>query len=89
MSRMTLSRVGLVLILATVLSLASRPSWAGTGHASRPQPTPASSSVSLLGQAWHHLVSVFGRVGSAIDPNGISFASHNAPPTTPVGTSSN
>ncbi len=88
MSRMTLSRVGLVLILATVLSLAPRPSWAGTGHASRPQPTPASSTVSLLGQAWHHLVSIFGRAGSAIDPNGNAL-SVNRTPAAPVQSSGN
>ncbi len=88
MSRMTLSRAGLVLTLAAVLSLAPRPSWAGTGHASHPQPSPASSSVSLLGQAWHHLVSIFGRVGSAIDPNGNAL-SVNRTPTAPIPSNGN
>ena len=80
MSRMILSRVSLVLILATVLSMAPLPCWAGTGHPSRPQPAP--SSVSLLGQALRHLVSIFGHVGSAIDPNGNAL-SVNRTPTAP------
>jgi hypothetical protein len=83
---MTLSRVGLVLSLAAVLSLAPRPTWAGTGHAPRPQPPHAQSAGGLLGQAVHHLVSLFGRAGSAIDPNGYAAAAnHNSPPTTTIG----
>jgi hypothetical protein len=85
MSRMTLSRVGLALSFAAVLSLAPSPSQAATGHAPRPQPAHAPSSASFLTQAVHHLVSVFSRVGSVIDPNGVSVAARNAPPTTTIG----
>jgi hypothetical protein len=81
MSRTTLYRISLVLTLAAVLSLAPRPTWAGTRHPSRPQATQAQSAASLLGQAWNHLVSIFGRAGSIIDPNGSSVAAvHNSTP---------
>jgi hypothetical protein len=89
MSRTTLSRVSLVLGLAAVLSLAPRPTWAGTPHPSRPHstPAPAQSSVSLLGQAWHIFWS---RVGSAIDPNGVSISVvHNGTSVTPVDRNGN
>ncbi|HEV7516684.1 MAG TPA: hypothetical protein VGR07_10325 [Thermoanaerobaculia bacterium] len=86
MSRTTLYRVSLVLILVAVLSLASRPSWAGTGHPARPHsaPTQTQPAASLLGQAWNHLVSIWGRVGSVIDPNGNSIAANNGTPATTI-----
>jgi hypothetical protein len=86
MSRTTLYRVSLVLILAAVLSLAPRPSWAGTGHHGRlPAPAQAQPATRLLGQAWDHLVSIFGRVGSIIDPNGnAASVSSSGSPTTVV-----
>jgi hypothetical protein len=31
----------------------------------------------LLAQAWNHLVSIWGKVGSAIDPNGYVAATTN------------
>jgi hypothetical protein len=74
MSRTTLYRISLVLTLAAVLSLAPRPTWAGTRYLQRPQPAQAQLAASLLGQAWNHLVSIFARVGSIIDPNGSSVA---------------
>ena len=74
MSRTTLYRISLVLTLAVVLSLAPRPTWAGTRHPARPQSTPAQPAASLLAQAWSHLVGIFARVGSIIDPNGSSVA---------------
>jgi len=69
MSRTTLNRIGLALILAAVLSLAPEASWA----ARHPQPTaPARpAAASLLAQSWSHLVRIWARVGSAIDPNGL------------------
>ena len=86
MSRTTLYRVSLVLILAVVLSLAPRPSWAGAGHHARHQPAPveAQPAAGLLGQAWHQLVSIWARVGSVIDPNGNSIAATNVPPVTTI-----
>jgi hypothetical protein len=85
MSRTTLYRFSLVLILAAVLSLAPRPTWAGTGHHGRsPAPVPAQAATNLLGQAWNHLVSIFGRVGSIIDPNGNSV-SVSSSGSVPVG----
>jgi hypothetical protein len=82
MSRMTFPRVLFVLILAAVLSLSPRPSWAATRPVSRPQPVHT-QSVSLLGQAVRHLVNLFGRVGSAIDPNGNAL-SVNRTPVAPI-----
>ncbi len=78
MSRTTLCRFSLVLILASALSLAPRPSWAATGHAGRSHSTAAPAG-SLLSQAWNHLVSVWSRVGSAIDPNGVSISAAHTP----------
>jgi hypothetical protein len=75
MTRTTLYRLSLVLALATVVSLAPQVSWAGTAHhASQPPSATAQArpAASLVTQAWNHLVSVWARVGSAIDPNGIS-----------------
>jgi hypothetical protein len=70
MSRTTLHRISLVLVLAAVL-LAPQPSWAGAARHSQPTAAAAQHpAASLLTQAWHHLVSVWARVGSAIDPNG-------------------
>ena len=85
MSRTTLYRVSLVLSLAVVLSLAPRPSWAGTGHHGRSHaPAQAQPATHLLGQAWNHLVSILGRVGSIIDPNGnsVSVSSSGSPVAT-------
>jgi hypothetical protein len=87
MSRTTLYRISLVLTLAAVLSLAPRSTWAGTRHPSHPRSTQAQSAASLLGQAWSHLVSIFGRAGSIIDPNGSSVAGvHSGTPDATVRT---
>lgn len=81
MSRTTLCRFSLVLILASALSLAPRPSWAATGQAGRSHSTAARAQAasSLLSQAWNHLVSVWSRAGSAIDPNGVSISAAHTP----------
>jgi hypothetical protein len=74
MSRTTLYRLSLVLTLATVVSLAPQLGWAGAAHHSSPPPSAAQArpAASLVTQAWNHLVSVWARIGSVIDPNGIS-----------------
>jgi hypothetical protein len=79
MSRTTLYRTSLVLTLAAVLSLVPQSSWAGAAHHSSSQPpaAPARPPVSLVTQAWNHLVSVWARVGCIIDPNGISAPTGN------------
>jgi hypothetical protein len=78
MSRTTLFRVSLVLTLAAVLSLSPELSWARGGPASRPHATRTQvQSAGLLAQAWNHLVSIWGKAGSAIDPNGYVAATTN------------
>lgn len=78
MSRTTLYRVGLVLTLAAVLSLSPELSWARGGGASRPHTSAAKvQPAGPLAQAWNHLVSIWAKVGSAIDPNGYQPASPN------------
>ncbi|HZF09446.1 MAG TPA: hypothetical protein VFE33_11715 [Thermoanaerobaculia bacterium] len=80
MSRTILIRISLVLVLGAVLSLAPQSSWAGTArHPHSPTATPpAHPAADLVAQAWNHLVSVWARVGSIIDPNGL---------WSPIGTS--
>jgi hypothetical protein len=75
MFRTTLYRISLALVLAAVLVPQS--SWAGTIRGTRPHAV----SMSLYSQAWGHLVSLWGRVGSVIDPNGITFAPTSSKPT--------
>jgi hypothetical protein len=80
MSRTTLNRVGLALALVTVLSQSA---WAAAPHHVRAHAPAQPAPAGLVAQAWNHLVSIFGKVGSAIDPNGASYAaSTNTPATT-------
>ena len=73
MSRTILYRISLVLVLATVLSLVPQSSWAGAARHPHPATatSPARPAANLVAQAWNHLVSIWARVGSAIDPNGL------------------
>ena len=86
MSRTTFNRISAVLGLAAMLSLVPGATWAGTSR--HPQPSaalsqPAAAIASLLSQGWHRLVSFWAGAGSAIDPNGSTWA-----PTGSSGTSS-
>ena len=83
MSRTTLFRVSLVLTLSAVLSLSPELSWARGGGASRPHtPTVQAQPASPLAQAWNHLLGIWAKVGSVIDPNGYVAAVANTPLTT-------
>lgn len=78
MSRTTLYRVGLALTLAAVLSLSAEPTWARGGGASRPHTAPAKvQPAGPLTQALNHLLSIWAKAGSVIDPNGYMPASTN------------
>jgi hypothetical protein len=86
MARTTLFRISCALTLLAVLSLAPQISWAGTARHSRNHPAAAQapSTSSLVSQAWHRLVHVWGGVGTVIDPNGSSLSTSTAPPSTTV-----
>jgi hypothetical protein len=86
MARTTLFRVSVLLTLLAVLSLVPQTSWAGTARHARNHPAAAQAqpASSLVSQAWHRLVNIWGGVGSAIDPNGSSVSSSTAPPSTTV-----
>ncbi|HTQ79172.1 MAG TPA: hypothetical protein VMM92_04190 [Thermoanaerobaculia bacterium] len=72
MSRKTFHRISLVVVLAASLSLASQSGWAGTARQAPPKAS-ASASIGFLSGAWGHLVSLWERVGTVIDPNGSTF----------------
>lgn len=68
-------------LAAAVLLLASPAAIAATHHPARSAPTAASSAV--VGRAWSALVSLFGRLGSGMDPNGAKIPSGTAPTAAP------